>query len=442
MHVKATGNTDPSFALQLQATTIESVQVQELSEKKKQHFLIQMSNQGGDAGGSGNGGGAQQLSPGTLLSGIRDQQEQHLQQQQLLQSLLKRQNEGGAVATGEQAPAAKKQRAGGDEKAAERESHPPSRSAGVHGQALTHNHNTPTVHTHNQHSFAPNTFHNEHQVRAELEARLLQQEMTSNRNAALLASLLGQPHGQTHTVPYLSSLPHHFPFQGYASGAPGNPSVDNFHAGLVGRNQSIHGMTSNALSHQQIQPLVHMLAGAPVDVNAMLRHLSWPSAALASSQHLDRMPFALPGSTAIHDVSHAIATNSLRLPPCDEGLVPHYSERERFPLGVDEDPNWLSEFHCFVRSELVEICRASRDDCKSRNNATTYLQVGVRCRFCAHRPPTARGCRSSAYPSSYVSTEKNMNDCTIDLESMCLTLLFFLYLENTIVPARFISHLL
>ncbi|KAL7562106.1 hypothetical protein ACA910_019852 [Epithemia clementina (nom. ined.)] len=88
------------------------------------------------------------------------------------------------------------------------------------------------------------------------------------------------------------------------------------------------------------------------------------------------------------------------LPPLDEGRIAHYTTRPRFPLGIDEDPNWLSEFHCFVRSELAEVCRASHDDCKARNNSITYEQVGIRCRFCAHKTTNSRTGRSSAFPSS------------------------------------------
>jgi hypothetical protein len=90
----------------------------------------------------------------------------------------------------------------------------------------------------------------------------------------------------------------------------------------------------------------------------------------------------------------------LELPPCEEGLIESYTNRPSFHLGIDEDPNWLSEFHCFVRSELVEVFRASHEDVKARNNSIAYHQVGIRCRFCAHMTPSARAGRSSAFPSS------------------------------------------
>jgi hypothetical protein len=90
----------------------------------------------------------------------------------------------------------------------------------------------------------------------------------------------------------------------------------------------------------------------------------------------------------------------LELPPSEEGPIDSYAGRSFFPLGIEEDPNWLSEFHCYVRSDLVEVFRASYNDVKARNNSIAYQQVGVRCRFCAHMSPSARAGRSSAFPSS------------------------------------------
>jgi hypothetical protein len=90
------------------------------------------------------------------------------------------------------------------------------------------------------------------------------------------------------------------------------------------------------------------------------------------------------------------------LPPCDEGEVRHYSERAHLPLATDEDQNWLSEFLCFVRAELVEVFRASREDVASRLNSkkVAFSQVGIRCRYCAHLPHNSRASRSSSFPSS------------------------------------------
>jgi hypothetical protein len=90
----------------------------------------------------------------------------------------------------------------------------------------------------------------------------------------------------------------------------------------------------------------------------------------------------------------------LNLPHHCEGKLMPFNARPRFPLGIDEDENWLSEFHCFVRMELVEVYRAGDDECKARYNSITQHQVGIRCRYCAHSEPSARAGRSSAFPSS------------------------------------------
>jgi len=72
------------------------------------------------------------------------------------------------------------------------------------------------------------------------------------------------------------------------------------------------------------------------------------------------------------------------------------------PLGIDEDPNWLSDFHVFVRAHLVELCWVSSDDAATRNaiSRVSSHQVGIRCRCCAHFNPPLRAQRSSAFPSS------------------------------------------
>jgi hypothetical protein len=90
------------------------------------------------------------------------------------------------------------------------------------------------------------------------------------------------------------------------------------------------------------------------------------------------------------------------LPSCQECPLPHFTQRTCVPLATDEDENWLSEFLCFIRSELVEVFRASNDDVASRINSkkVVYGQVGIRCRYCAHMAHNDRASRSSSFPSS------------------------------------------
>lgn len=63
--------------------------------------------------------------------------------------------------------------------------------------------------------------------------------------------------------------------------------------------------------------------------------------------------------------------------------VPHHTERNFVSLGIEEDPNWLSEFQCFVRSQLMEVIQASQSDVLVRSTSKSILpdQVGVRCRY-------------------------------------------------------------
>lgn len=89
------------------------------------------------------------------------------------------------------------------------------------------------------------------------------------------------------------------------------------------------------------------------------------------------------------------------LPPCiDATVIPPLGSRRTFPLGIDEDSNWLSEFHCFVRAELIEVFQASHEEVNARNSSIVYKQIGLRCRHCAHRTGNSKAGRSSAFPSS------------------------------------------
>ena len=84
------------------------------------------------------------------------------------------------------------------------------------------------------------------------------------------------------------------------------------------------------------------------------------------------------------------------------GPLPPHTERTIVSLSGDEDKKWLSDFLCFVRSDFIEVFRASGEDVASRMNSRkiTYQQIGFRCRFCAHLPHEFRARRSAAFPSS------------------------------------------
>jgi hypothetical protein len=98
------------------------------------------------------------------------------------------------------------------------------------------------------------------------------------------------------------------------------------------------------------------------------------------------------------------SSSNVIVPPVEENDIKPYNERSHasLPLGIPEDPCWLSEFQCFVRKELIEVFRASHADVKIRvaSKKVFYQQAGIRCKFCAHLKPNNRAIRSSAFPSS------------------------------------------
>ena len=105
---------------------------------------------------------------------------------------------------------------------------------------------------------------------------------------------------------------------------------------------------------------------------------------------------------SVRNNSTSTAMGSFRSTSLGSSLSSGGNEHNPIPLGIDEDPNWLSDFHVFVRANLVELCWASSEDVALRNasNRVSSHQVGIRCRCCAHLNPSARAQRSSAFPSS------------------------------------------
>lgn len=109
------------------------------------------------------------------------------------------------------------------------------------------------------------------------------------------------------------------------------------------------------------------------------------------------------GASQVGSITTSVRPSpSLPRPQIDEAPVLHFSQRLVIPLATDEDQNWLSEFLCFVRLDLVEVFRANHIDVRSRNSSKKVFhgQIGIRCRHCAHLPLSVRASRSSSYPSS------------------------------------------
>uniref|UniRef100_A0A7S1B3G1 Uncharacterized protein n=1 Tax=Corethron hystrix TaxID=216773 RepID=A0A7S1B3G1_9STRA len=80
------------------------------------------------------------------------------------------------------------------------------------------------------------------------------------------------------------------------------------------------------------------------------------------------------------------------------------NSRQLILFSLPEDKDWLSERHCFIRQNFVELFEASRNDVASRHSKGAqklYVgQVGIRCIFCDSYPQKDRAERAVCYPSS------------------------------------------
>jgi hypothetical protein len=68
----------------------------------------------------------------------------------------------------------------------------------------------------------------------------------------------------------------------------------------------------------------------------------------------------------------------------------------------DSDAEWLSELNCFIRATCLEAFSATEEDVAqtSKRGRIAPHQVGIRCRFCAHRPLKERSVAAVSYPTT------------------------------------------
>lgn len=68
----------------------------------------------------------------------------------------------------------------------------------------------------------------------------------------------------------------------------------------------------------------------------------------------------------------------------------------------ESDTEWLSEINCFIRKFGIEAFSATDEDVAStsKRGRITLHQVGIRCRFCKHRPLKERAVAAVSYPTS------------------------------------------
>jgi hypothetical protein len=68
----------------------------------------------------------------------------------------------------------------------------------------------------------------------------------------------------------------------------------------------------------------------------------------------------------------------------------------------DSDAEWLSELNCFIRATCLEAFSATEEDVArtSKRGRIALHQVGIRCRFCTHRPLKERAVAAVSFPTS------------------------------------------
>ena len=91
------------------------------------------------------------------------------------------------------------------------------------------------------------------------------------------------------------------------------------------------------------------------------------------------------------------------------------------PLSKSDDRHSLSQFYCFVRSELCEVFSAKKKDIgtKLRNKNVVVGQVGVRCALCATLPHKERPKGHAYFPNSLSSIHHATRDLIIKHFSTC-----------------------
>lgn len=224
--------------------------------------------------------------------------------------------------------------------------------------------------------------------RPELSAMLMNQHAREQQNAMMLQMQLAQLQPSQQALLQAASLGNRLPPQPLF-----NPFASQQQLDLLHLQQSLLAQQEDSAFLTRI--VTHQKVGESGSDNAnmasFLDRLGSPSATTGQPPSPGTNPPASTQTTSLTPKD---------LPSCFNHPLAPWSSRPFFPLGIDEDANWLSEFHCFVRNELVELFRASEDDVKARNGSIASMQLGMRCRYCAHLSSTAKTGRSSAFPSS------------------------------------------
>ena len=120
--------------------------------------------------------------------------------------------------------------------------------------------------------------------------------------------------------------------------------------------------------------------------------------ALSPPQHIAIHPMASMSMDSQEETHHHQSSQK---------VLPSSSSREWFQgsmcLSVPaSDSDWLSDLNCFVRANCVEAFSATGDQVNktSKRGRITLHQVGIRCRFCSHRPVDERAVAAISFPTS------------------------------------------
>lgn len=218
----------------------------------------------------------------------------------------------------------------------------------------------------------------------------------ATRQALLEQALQYLPRATNAANPSFASA---FPSLQAAAVAAPSPNSSVFYGigSLTGNQQALQQWSPSAAGRAQSRGLSGLSIAS--ELMSSLDHQSLPSASRASlPESSERYVRQSSIDAAADDGANARPASAPSPMPRGSSV----SNRDSIPLGIDEDPNWLSAFHCFVRTHCLEVCWASREDVAVRNSSKKVLldQVGLRCRFCVRLPPGSRAPRSAAFPSS------------------------------------------
>lgn len=118
-------------------------------------------------------------------------------------------------------------------------------------------------------------------------------------------------------------------------------------------------------------------------------------------------PFPPTSHARIVSPRHPVASMEVPPVPAMTPALPSASSREWFKgatsLEIPEtDADWLSELNCYIRKVCVEAFSATEDQIirTTKRGRIGVDQVGIRCRFCAHRPAEERTVAAASFPAS------------------------------------------